>query len=209
MVALPAGGPVALGERIRSIDVLRGFAVLGILVMNVQSFSMISAAYVNPTAYGDLTGPNYLVWLVSHLLADQKFMTIFSLLFGAGVTLMADRREAAGKGTAGVHYRRMLWLIVFGATHGLLLWYGDILFAYGVCGLWIYLFRRRSNKTLIIVGLIVVGVGSLIPLFWQFTMPYWGEGVVEDVEREWWVPPAEVVAAKVEAYRGGWTDQQT
>ena len=71
--------------------------MLGILVMNIQSFSMIGAAYVNPHAYGDLTGANYGVWFLSHLLADSKFMTIFSLLFGAGVVLMATRREASGR----------------------------------------------------------------------------------------------------------------
>ena len=77
-------GPVAKAERIDSLDVLRGFALLGILAMNIQSFSMIGAAYFNPTAYGDLSGANYWVWLLSHVLTDQKFMTIFSMLFGAG-----------------------------------------------------------------------------------------------------------------------------
>jgi uncharacterized protein len=74
-------GPTTQSERILSLDVLRGFAVLGILVMNIQAFSMVGAAYFNPTAYGDLTGLNYLVWLLSHLLTDMKFMSIFSMLF--------------------------------------------------------------------------------------------------------------------------------
>ena len=87
-------GLLTRSERIVSIDVLRGFAVLGILVMNIQSFSMIGAAYLNPYAYGDLTGASYGVWFLSHLVADSKFMTVFSLLFGAGVVLMASRREA-------------------------------------------------------------------------------------------------------------------
>ncbi len=74
----------------------------------------------------------------------------------------------------------MLWLIVFGAVHGLVLWYGDILWTYGLCGLLIYLFRRCSNVTLIVLGLVVVGIGSLIAVFWQATMPYWPpEAVVE------------------------------
>ena len=78
----PDVGPVAGPERIAALDVLRGFAVLGILVMNIQAFSMIGAAYMNPTVYGNFTGLNYVVWLLSHLLADSKFITIFSLLFG-------------------------------------------------------------------------------------------------------------------------------
>ena len=92
----PTTGPITLTERIVSIDVLRGFVVLGILVMNIQSYSMIGMAYVNPTAYGDLTGANYLVWLLSHIFADQKFMAIFSMLFGAGIIVMTGRRESDG-----------------------------------------------------------------------------------------------------------------
>ena len=195
-------------ERIVSIDVLRGFAVLGILIMNIQSFSMIGAAYLNPYAYGDLNGANYGVWFLSHLLADSKFMTIFSLLFGAGIVLMATRREAAGKPTAGVHYRRLFWLVVFGLLHGFCLWYGDILYAYGICGLLIYLFRRRSPRFLLIFGMLVVAVASLLTMFWQVTMPYWPPEAVDQVEVEWWMPPPEAVQAELDAYRGGWSEQQ-
>src|SRR5262245_21255792 len=84
---------VTEGERIVAIDVLRGFAVLGILAMNIQSFSMIGTAYVMPYSYGDMTGGNYWVWFLCHVFADQKFMTIFSLLFGAGIVLMTERQE--------------------------------------------------------------------------------------------------------------------
>jgi uncharacterized protein len=206
--SVPHNGPVTEKERIVSLDVLRGFAVLGILVMNIQSFSMIGAAYMNPHAYGDLGGTNLFVWFVSHLLADMKFMAVFSMLFGAGVVLMAERREAAGKPAAGLHYRRMLWLLLFGAAHGWLLWYGDILFAYAVCGLWVYLLRKRSPKTLIIVGIVVVAVSSAITLFWQLTMPWWPPEQVEQMNDEWWAPPPEVVAEENASYRGTWTEQQ-
>ena len=201
-------GPVARSDRILSIDVLRGFAVLGILIMNIQSFSMIGAAYLNPYAYGDLSSANFAVWFLSRLLADSKFMTIFSLLFGAGVVLMASRREAAGKPSAGVHYRRMFWLIIFGLLHGLFLWYGDILYAYGVCGLMVYLFRRRSPRFLLIAGALVVGVASLLTMFWQVTLPYWPPEAIEQVEVEWWAPPPEAVQTELDAYRGGWSEQQ-
>ena len=69
-------GPVAGGERIVSLDVLRGFAVLGILAMNIQSFSMIGAAYFTPVAYGDLDGLNHWVWRLSSLVADMKFVIV-------------------------------------------------------------------------------------------------------------------------------------
>jgi uncharacterized protein len=122
--------PVDQVERIRSLDVLRGFALLGILPVNIQVFAMIDAALFNPTAYGDLTGVNRLVHTLTHLLFDQKFMTIFSMLFGAGIVLLSERIEARGGSSAKVHYSRTLWLIVFGVLHAHLLWYGDILYTY-------------------------------------------------------------------------------
>ena len=124
--ARPDAGPVAATGRIDAIDVLRGFALLGILVMNIQSFAMPEAAYLNPTAYGDLEGANLYAWLAGRMLADQKFMAIFSMLFGAGIVLMAERAEARG-GAGPVHYRRMGWLLVIGMLHAHLLWFGDIL----------------------------------------------------------------------------------
>ena len=66
----PVVSPLARSGRIASIDVLRGVAVLGILLMNIQSYSMIGAAYDNPTSFGDLRGANYWVWLLSHVFAD-------------------------------------------------------------------------------------------------------------------------------------------
>ncbi len=89
--------PVIPSERIVSIDLLRGIAVLGILIMNIQSFSMIGAAYVNPTAYGDLTGINKWVWIFTHILASEKFMSIFSILFGAGVCCLPQKPSKKDK----------------------------------------------------------------------------------------------------------------
>src|SRR5688572_28004212 len=127
-------GPVTEYERIESMDVLRGFALLGILLMNIQSFSMITAAYLNPTAYGDLTGVNFWVWTLSHLLAAEKFISIFSMLFGACVVHMWRRAEHNGASATRLHYRRVGWMILFGLLHAHLLWYGDILYTYGMCG---------------------------------------------------------------------------
>ena len=93
----PAAAPVSGAGRLPSLDVLRGFALLGILVMDIQSFAMPAAAYMNPTVWGDLAGANFAVWMASYLLADQKMMAIFSMLFGAGVVLFAERAEASGR----------------------------------------------------------------------------------------------------------------
>ena len=199
-------GPTAQSERILSLDVLRGFVVLGILVMNIQHFSMIGAAYFNPSAYGDLTGLNYLVWLLSHLLADMKFMSIFSMLFGAGIVLMAERLEAKGRRPAAVHYRRTLILLLFGIAHAWLIWTGDILYSYAMCGLLVYLFRKKQPKTLIILGVVSIAVASAVSLMGQFTMPMWPEETLAGVAK-FWAPLQEQVVAELEAYRGGWGAQ--
>ncbi|MDA8018138.1 MAG: DUF418 domain-containing protein [Thermoanaerobaculia bacterium] len=204
-VPSPAG-PVSQGDRIVSLDVVRGFALLGILVMNIQSFSMIAAAYFNPTAYGDLEGVNYFVWLASHVLADQKFMTIFSMLFGAGVVLMADRVEAAGRRPGPIHYRRMLVLLVIGLAHAYLLWYGDILVPYALTAMITYLFRRRSPKTLIALGLLFLGIGSSISVASGLTFENWPNEVKAALEEDW-APAPEVVAEELDAYRGSWLHQ--
>lgn len=198
--------PVGGAERISSLDVLRGFALLGILVMNVQSFSMPAAAYMNPTAYGDLSGANLGVWMLSHLFTDQKFMTIFSALFGAGIVLMWQRAEARGRAATGLHYRRAFWLMLFGGVHAYLVWTGDILFLYGVCSLWVFWLKRLRPRTLIIVGLIVLAVSPALYLLAASTMPQWPPENVAAFE-QMWRPSPERIAETLAAYRGGLADQ--
>ena len=200
------GGPVAETARIDSIDVLRGFALLGILVMNVQLFAMPEAAYYNPTAYGDLEGANLYVWLGGRLLADQKFMTIFSMLFGAGIVLMTTRAEARGK-TRRVHYRRMGWLALIGLLHAHLLWAGDILFLYAVCGMLVYPFRGLSPGRLLVVGTATVAVASAIFAGLQASLPSWPEEALTEVTLGAWQPTREIVDEALATYRGGWLEQ--
>ncbi len=199
-------GPVTQAERITSIDVLRGVAVLGILVMNIQSFSMVGAAYLNPTAYGDLSGANFAVWLSSHILADRKFMTIFSLLFGAGIMLMASRQEEGDGRARGVHYRRMTVLLLIGVLHGYLLWYGDILHCYAMCGMIVFLFRRKKPRTLIKLGVLSIALPSALAMLFHYSIPYWPPENVEEVSK-FWNPSTETTAKELAVYRGGWIGQ--
>lgn len=193
-------------ERIDALDVLRGFALLGILSVNIGAFSMPSAAYFDPTAYGDLSGINGLVWGIVHLFADLKFMAIFAMLFGAGIVLMSERLEASGSSAAGTHYRRMFWLIVFGLLHAHLLWYGDILYWYGMCGLIVYLFRKRSPTTLILAGILLLAVSSAFMLLGGLSADQWPpearQSIVSDLK-----PSEEVKAAEIAAYQAGWLEQ--
>lgn len=199
-----SAGPVTAGERIASLDVLRGVALLGILPMNIQAFSMISAAYVNPTAYGDFHGANYWVWFFCHVLADEKFMTIFSMLFGAGIYLMTSHIEAAGRSPGAIHYRRMGWLILFGLLHAYLLWYGDILVNYGLCGLLAYRFRKTTPRRLIIYGIAFTAVASLLFVYTAWSMPHWPAQQREAFTQQIWQPTPTMTADEVAAYRSGW-----
>jgi uncharacterized protein len=158
-------------DRIVSLDVLRGVAVLGILVMNIQSFSMPSAAYINPTAYGDLTGINKWIWIISHILASGKFMSIFSILFGAGVLIFIQNAQARGEKAFALHFRRMGWLLLFGLIHGYLLWSGDILVCYSLCGMVIWFFWNSSSGKLLRAALIFFLVPMVLGTLWAFTMP--------------------------------------
>jgi len=197
--------PVAASDRIESIDVLRGFALLGILLMNVQMMAMPDPAYFNPTAYGDFEGANFATWVAGRLFADQRFMTIFSLLFGAGIVLMSDRAEARGE--ASVHRRRMLWLAVFGLLHAHLVWNGDILFLYAVCGLVVHRFRSSSPRRLIAMGLATLAFGSLLQIAAGQAVASFPLEELEAMRRDAWQPTAEMLEADLAAFRGGWLEQ--
>ncbi len=155
-------GPVTVGSRIEAIDTLRGFALLGILVMNITGIAFPMAAYFNPMVYGGSTGMNFGAWVFAHLFFDLKMMGIFSMLFGAGVILMAERAEAAGRAFGRIYYRRILWLLLIGLAHAYLFWHGDILVTYALCSIFLYLFRRRSARTLIVSGLSVLAFGAIL-----------------------------------------------
>ncbi len=202
-----AAFPVPQRERIDSLDLLRGFALLGILMMNIQTFAMPFAAYFNPTAYGDLTGANYWAWFLTHVLFDQKFMTIFSLLFGAGIVLFTQRVEAGGASATAMHYRRTLWLLLIGLIHAYLLWVGDILVLYALCALAVFWFRKRSPRMLLAVGLIFLTLGSAISLAGGFALPQMPAAEREEMRLSDWQPPAEKIQEELAAYRGAWRAQ--
>ncbi|MCG8403711.1 MAG: DUF418 domain-containing protein [Phycisphaerales bacterium] len=202
--AKAVAAPVVQAERIWSLDVLRGVALLGILVMNIQAFAMVFAAYVNPHAYGDLTGANYLVWLLSHIFADRKFMTIFSMLFGAGIVLMTTRSEKWTGRSAGLHYRRMTALLVLGLIHAYLIWDGDILVTYALCGMAVFPFRRWRPTTLLLTGLILITVGSGITFFFQWTMPHWPAEEVQGLKDDFWQPSPEYIENAHRLRHGSW-----
>ena len=199
--------PLGQADRLVALDTLRGFALLGILAMNIQAYSMPDLAYLNPTAYGDFTGVNRAVWLVSRIFFDQKFMTIFSLLFGAGIVLFAAKAEAAGRRPAVLHYRRMFWLLLVGLAHAYGFWTGDILVTYALAAMILYPLRRRRARTLFLAGFFLLAFGSAIWIGLGWSMQFWPPEDLAAFSQENWQPSAADVQEELAAYRAGWLTQ--
>lgn len=194
-------------ERIDFLDLLRGVALLGILPMNVLSFGGVAAAYLNPTATGPLAGPDLVVWAVVRLLADQKFLGLFAMLFGGGVLLYTDGVEARGEDARRFHRRRMGWLVLFGALHAALIWHGDVLFCYGVCGLLVVRACRATPRALLLYAAAVAAFGSALWIAGGLTFPLWPPEWRAHLDASAWRPTEAARAAEIAAYRGGWLDQ--
>ena len=193
-------GPTPPSERIISLDALRGFALLGILLINVWAFSMPEQTLLNPTVYGDFTGANYWAWAVSHVFAQNKFITLFSALFGAGILLFIDSKEEKGQDALRLHYRRNAVLIAIGLMHAYLLWYGDILVAYGVTALVVVAFRDFEARKL-------AAVGAAFLLFIPMTELLAAVTLGGDAIAGQWAPSEAAIRQQVAAYRGGWVEQ--
>jgi uncharacterized protein len=151
--------PVAQRERISSLDVLRGFALLGILVMNIGDYALPGNFDYNPSILGPLSKLNLLLWAGRFILFEGKMRALFSMLFGAGVILLTSRLEKRGDAAiAGdIFTRRNMWLTLFGLLHAYFLWWGDILYFYGMTALlFLYPCRKLKAKTLLIAGIAVV-----------------------------------------------------
>lgn len=136
------------GERIATIDAVRGVAVMGILLMNIVAFGLPMDAYLNPTAFGNKSPADLMVWAVNFVVADGKFRALFTMLFGASMVLIADRAEASDQSAAATHYRRMGWLFVIGMIHAWLIWFGDILVQYAIAGMLCFLLWRAPQRAL-------------------------------------------------------------
>ncbi|MEZ4389138.1 MAG: DUF418 domain-containing protein [Candidatus Krumholzibacteriia bacterium] len=202
---LPAG-PALGPDRIEALDVLRGLAVLGILLMNIQSFGSPGDEYMNPAARGTPSGLDLAIWATSHVLADSKFMTLFSVLFGVGIAIFAGRLEHRGRKPAGLHYRRMGWLWLIGMLHGYLLWYGDILVSYAVCGMVVFWLRSLRARWQMLVGTLMIAVPSLLLAGLAAAVPHLPPEALDGL-RESWQPSGDAVARELAAMRGSWLQQ--
>ncbi len=136
-------------DRLLTMDALRGFAVMGILLLNIIGFSMPEAAYINPAAWGGTGAVDIAAWLLSFVLFDGKMRGLFSLLFGASMLIIIERAELAGRDGRRVHKIRAGWLFLFGMLHFVLLWWGDILMAYALVSFIALLFVGKDSGALL------------------------------------------------------------
>ncbi|MEZ5958757.1 MAG: DUF418 domain-containing protein [Hyphomonadaceae bacterium] len=146
--------PVQEQSRIKSLDTMRGFALLGILAVNAAFFAAPWQAAFNPLADPlAVTDQTMWSWWVMHTFFEFKCITLFSMLFGASIYLVGGERSDAARGV--VLRRRLFWLMIFGLIHGLLIWYGDILFHYALVGFIVLFVRSWKPATLFAVGVVV------------------------------------------------------
>ena len=206
------------GDRIATLDVVRGVAVMGILVMNIVSFGMPEAAYLNPRAYGGDSGADLIVYVVNFVLFDGKMRGLFSFLFGASTLLVIERAEASGASAARIHYARMAWLFVFGVLHLYLIWTGDILNHYALIGMIVFFFKELRPRALIgtAIGLLAAQclVLAALPAVVGYTdreaaKPGAKAEVVKRArgfENAFGKPEPKKIAAQLKAYRGDFGD---
>ncbi len=195
-----------MDKRIESIDVLRGFALLGILIMNISSFAMPSMAYFSPVVY-DINPLNHIIYSITHIIADQKFMAIFSMLFGASTILFINSVKKREKSPLLLFYIRNFWLLILGWIHSTYLWYGDILFIYALCAFQLFFFKNITPKKQFILGCLIY----LIPTFSNYA-GY--EYVIDDLDQvekdviiQHWNPSNDVLQQEIDAYRGSYKEQ--
>ncbi len=162
MNAAPTTDDAHGSDRLSSLDVVRGVAVLGILLLNVVSFGMPEAAYSNPRAYGGWHGADLAAWAINFIMFDGKMRGLFSFLFGASMLLVIERAEAQGDNATAVHYRRMVWLLAFGLVHLWLVWHGDILTHYALVGMVAFALRGLPVGRLLVLGGMLVAASTVL-----------------------------------------------
>jgi len=162
MLSTAEAGPTQASARIVSLDVLRGFALLGILLLNIIGMGMLSSAYYYPLggmAGVETSALDINVWLFNELFTEGVMRALFSMLFGAGVLLFTQSRSGE------LHFRRTFWLFCFGLFDAFVLnWIGDILVVYAIGSVLLYFVRNASTKRLLGGAIGVLGLLVLIKL---------------------------------------------
>ncbi len=192
-------------QRILALDALRGVAVIGIVWMNVHAFALPGPAYYNPLSYGATGDADYRVWLASFVFIEDKFRTLFAMLFGAGCLILIER---GGEQPWRAHYARMIVLFAIGLVHAVLLASNDVLRAYALAGLAMPLLAGLSARALVSVGLgllmvhLALGLTAFGSAMFEFHVKHSGTDALLFVERQFGHDPA-TIAKLLEQGREG------
>jgi len=180
--------PVASSERIKTVDIVRGFALLGILLMNIPGFGIEWSEMRKVISEGTQAGrADYYTIAAIFTFFDGTMRGLFSMLFGAGMVLfMMNKRAMPGEApVAEYYYRRLLWLVLFGLFNAfILLWSGDILFFYGLCGMLLFAFRKVKPVWLIVIGFACIGIGMFKTQNWYGNVRETRKNYVEAIAAE-------------------------
>lgn len=170
--------PTTTTERVTNLDSVRGIAVLGILLMNGVSYGLGTASYFNLDSEGTDTVLDWIIGVFGEVFVDQKFMALFSMLFGAGIVLFADRASAKGRRPVGLSLWRNLLLLFIGVAHSLL-WDGDVLVVYAIAAPLLVLVRGWSPRVLAVLGTATVMLSPVASWLAQRTVDDAGGGLGE------------------------------
>ena len=200
--------------RIASLDMIRGVAVMGILLANLPAFAFPEAAYFSPLAAGEVSIADRAAWLANFVFVEGRMRGLFSFLFGASLILIVERARAAGENDAAVHLRRMAALFAFGVAHLYLLWWGDILSHYALVGIIAYLFTWARTRTLVAWSMLFLAL-SLLHAIGGYQLLLASAARDTPAAIATWagfatsfgVPPAADLAAEIAAMRGSWGEQ--
>tara|TARA_B100001059_G_scaffold17227_1_gene14204 strand:- start:301 stop:1482 length:1182 start_codon:yes stop_codon:yes gene_type:complete len=191
-------------NRIDSLDLIRGVAILGILIMNITSFSQIGMAYLNPKLGAGIEGINGWIHSFAFLFADMRFMSVFSILFGAGMMLFVQNIEQKGLKPIKYHYKRMFLLLGFGLIHAHLIWMGDILVPYAICGCLVFLIRNWSSKALVAMASIFFMIPIVMNLLTYYAL---SPRELGEIYGGIWNPESSEILKETQAYQSSYLGQ--
>jgi uncharacterized protein len=194
--------PVQKQDRILSLDVIRGFAVLGILAVNAQYFAAPWFNGINPGLPPlGVDATTLWSWLVMHAAFEFKCITLFSMLFGVSIFLVGGERSDKERGK--LLRSRLFWLLIFGLIHALLIWYGDILVHYALTGFLVMLARSWRARTLLIVGILFYVLSSGLQAAFSLLFNLMPAEKLEGLAEQMWSPPQAEIDRIIGAMQGG------
>lgn len=174
--------PMSGAQRHVFLDVLRGFALLGVCLANYPEFSLYTFQSADTAAAMPSAGVDRIVRFLQYLFVDGKFYTLFSLLFGVGFSIIISHAAERGADGFRIFYRRMALLAVFGFLHLMFVWSGDILLLYAVLGMLLPLFRKMSDRRILTVAGVLLFLPVVVDAFSEVT----GISLAQPAVDKWW-----------------------